>query len=182
MRDIALEQLILRTGDPTRSTLAALAKYDLSFLQQEIGPGASGDNFPLDVGVRELRRYFALVALEVSPLGMFSYAIDTLWHRFIAYSAGYRSFCTRVFGGMVDHQPNTPRTPVPKCALKNFIDAYEHEFGVLPAIWFDSASRVAIERYCSAPAEEPAPVQWSGWTGSIVRDTDTKRYRLGGPS
>lgn len=138
---------------------------DLSFLREPIGVGSEAEEALSDEPIEELKKYFVLVALRVSPLGMFSKTIDIAWHRFLAFSALYREFCFDVFGDYLDHQPNTLETPIPRVALTNFLAGYEKYFGAVPALWFDAVDREALQRFCDTPHLSGSSLAWSGWAG-----------------
>jgi hypothetical protein len=107
----------------------------------------------------------ALVLRSEVPLAMIDRRVDEFWHMFILFTPQYRDFCNEVMGFFVHHQPRTSITPVPESAIKNFVDAYESEYGQLGDFWcegLDEALQNDIRAH-RIPAE--LTFDWSGWTG-----------------
>jgi hypothetical protein len=109
----------------------------------------------------ELKRFMALVAIGIQPLAMIGPTIDAAWHQFVLFTAQYRGFCQTVFRKFIDHQPNTPATPVPAIAWKNFCDGYRRHFGELPEIWLRGLDQDAIR--LTLGTGSVMPTKWSGW-------------------
>lgn len=109
----------------------------------------------------EYQRFLALIALGHENLGMFSEAVDKLWHSHILHTRLYEAFCQRYIGRLVHHVPNltkrvticsnepcqtTCKTPDPHCdecgstddehRPATFRNAYLAAYNCLPpAIW-----------------------------------------------
>lgn len=112
----------------------------------------------------EYQRFLGLIAAGYSPLGMYSEAVDQLWHAHLLCTRLYASFCEQFFGRFIHHTPTLEqniesdapsapctyrclsicKTPAPSCkeeegaptTLVAFVNAYEHFYGMRPpAIW-----------------------------------------------
>lgn len=150
----------------------ALEEYDMSFVWER---GVADGKFkPEETAIleREFKRFLKLVLRETGPLAMINRHVDEVWHLFILFTPQYRSFCKRIMGFFVDHQPLTSKTPVPIGAISNFVKAYRKHFGRIPRTWLDGLDpRIKnIIKNGNIPAE--LSFQWSGWTG--VRKKNTK--------
>ncbi len=56
----------------------------------------------------EYQKFLALILLGHSPLGMFSAAIDQIWHSHVLAMHLYSQFCLTVHGKMILHVPQVP--------------------------------------------------------------------------
>lgn len=59
----------------------------------------------------ELKRFFALCALNPTKFYGMAGAVDDLWHTFILHSVEYRLFCDKYVGGFLDHYPDRIYVP-----------------------------------------------------------------------
>lgn len=87
----------------------------------------------------ELGRFFRLHADRIRQgnrafLPMFSERIDAAWHQLTADPAAYAAFCAEHAGAPVTHVSTMGKGAVP------WIAEYEERFGMLPVVWFASAS------------------------------------------
>jgi hypothetical protein len=89
----------------------------------------------IDQAIEEFRKYLKLVALGHRSIGMNSREVDEVWHTFILFTRDYMSFCDRVYGSYLHHQPSIPSQPLGSEPAQLFIEAYRQEFGEPPAIW-----------------------------------------------
>lgn len=164
--------------------LRRIYAYKLNFLDERLLTEAGMNRTEIRQAVLEFRRFLCLVAVSKGPLAVIGPKIDEVWHQFVLFTPQYRKFCEEVFGGTVDHQPNTVMTPVPTSAIENFLTLYKKFFGPLPAIWFRGMKREMRNYLKSQDFSTPPPVRWSGWTGTFhqgstprshVRHRDRKR-------
>jgi hypothetical protein len=112
---------------------------------------------------REFRRFMALVVLGYSPLGMLGRVVDEFWHQFILFTREYETFCRRVFGFFVHHQPDTPVSRVPGESGVTFVESYRRHFGELPPIWFERMPEVVKQFYSQPTLIGDAPRWASAW-------------------
>jgi hypothetical protein len=54
----------------------------------------------------EYWKFMGLIAQGFTGLGMFSNAVDTIWHAHILNTPRYEKFCMAIFGRMIHHVPN----------------------------------------------------------------------------
>jgi len=54
----------------------------------------------------EYWKFMGLIALGFTGLGMFSHAVDTIWHTHILNTPLYEQFYMAIFGRMIHHMPN----------------------------------------------------------------------------
>jgi hypothetical protein len=115
-----------------------------------------------DALLPEYQRYLALIMLGYTPLGMFSFDVDKIWHSHVLCSHLWADFCLRLHGRMINHVAQVPEGPyesgaicttcrscrncsgggqgcdhaTPSGTAQDFISAYAQAFGVKPsAIW-----------------------------------------------
>ena len=119
----------------------------------------------------EYQKFLALVAIGHRNMGMFSEAVDKLWHTHILNTQLYETFCNRFFGTFMHHAPNLSRnivnegictpqckTPQPPCNIKPrgegatqptfdyFRGAYQSAFGPIASLWdLHSTDAVALQ-------------------------------------
>jgi len=55
--------------------------------------------------------------------------MDEIWHAHILYTRDYRAFCEKVFGGYLDHQPNSEDHEMTGENLNILLSLHEKEFG-----------------------------------------------------
>src|SRR5947207_10678007 len=72
--------------------------------------GITGEEF--DQTLPEYQKFLALVAIGHRHLGMFSEAVDKIWHAHILNTQLYEVFCACFFGNFMHHSPNLSRTTV----------------------------------------------------------------------
>src|SRR5205823_112792 len=94
-------------------------QYDIRFLERKFCEEFDYSRTDFEVAVEGLNTFFSLIRDNPGPLAVSRRRVDDLWHTFILFTPQYREFCTRYFGKYVDHQPNTPATPVPPEAFFN---------------------------------------------------------------
>lgn len=88
----------------------------------------------VEASIRDLRRYFKLIALGYRDLGMTSPDVDDAWHALILDTREYAEFCERNFGRFIHHRPLRSSEPEESAkAAANFHAAYTEVFGGLPA-------------------------------------------------
>lgn len=61
-----------------------------------------------DVLLPEYQRYLGLILLGYSPLGMFSFDVDKLWHSHILCTHLWADFCLRLHGRPINHVAQVP--------------------------------------------------------------------------
>src|SRR5277367_4404316 len=110
-------------------------EYDLRFVEREFCEKFDYSPADFENAVQELNTFFCLIGRNQGPLAVSSRRVDDLWHTFILFTPQYRQFCTRYFGRYVDHQPNTPSTPVSPEAFLNTFRALHEKFGHVPNEW-----------------------------------------------
>src|SRR5438874_735658 len=54
----------------------------------------------------EYWKFMGLIAQGHTGLGMFSTAVDKIWHAHILNTPRYEQFCIAIFGRMIHHAPN----------------------------------------------------------------------------
>jgi len=116
--------------------LRKIEDYDLTYLLENlIGRiGLSGDDAA--EAVFELKRYFGIIALQDSPLGIpQDSVVDEAWHEFIVFTSQYKKFCKEVFGEFIEHQPRTKQFLVPRSALYNLVNCYKKYYGKMGKAW-----------------------------------------------
>lgn len=99
---------------------------------------------------REVKRFLVLArATGDTPWEPCSRRVDEAWRQLVLFTREYGQFCTRYFGGYVQH---TPRRAVPPLAAEEpprrrepsfeaFRTRYQQLFGVpLPDLWYDHQS------------------------------------------
>lgn len=61
-----------------------------------------------DALLPEYQRYLALIMLGHTPLGMFSFDIDKVWHSHVLCSHLWADFCLRLHGRPINHVAQVP--------------------------------------------------------------------------
>lgn len=107
----------------------------------------------VDEAILEFRKYFMLIALGNTGLGMTSKEVDEVWHTFILFTISYMDFCNDVFGTYLHHQPNTSINPLPSNSGQKMRDAYHKVFGEVPAIWRGKAT--GADCNCTTNCQDP---------------------------
>lgn len=146
-----------------------LRNYDLEFLKEKFEEKGLFAELSFQDVAKSLKEFFELVAGGGErPLALLSKPVDELWHLFITFTPQYRQFCSSIMGFYVDHQPHTPRTPVPAEAIVNFIGDYERHFHREPGdIWFWGIDDDTARSLKCGIVPESFQFKWSGWTGKI---------------
>jgi hypothetical protein len=148
-----------------QNAIERIATYPFGFVVKKlVADGVIPDRLSAEAET-ELRRFFALVALDIAPLAMIGPVVDEVWHQFVLFTPQYRRFCLDTLGFFVDHQPDTDETPIPIEAGKNFVNGYRKHFGEIPAVWFEGMTPETVEYYNEAAFRTRPPMRWSGWTG-----------------
>jgi len=113
----------------------------------------------------ELERFFELTRKTNLPLAMISRQVDLLWHTFIQFTESYAAFCQSRFGEMIHHRSRTPHSPVPDAAVRNFVKAYERNFGPLTERWIETAEPALLAFALGKTDSLDPAARWSGWPG-----------------
>ena len=61
-----------------------------------------------DTLLPEYQRFLGLFMLGYSPLGMFSFDVDQIWHSHVLASHLWAQFCLEYHGKMINHVPQVP--------------------------------------------------------------------------
>ncbi|MER6912540.1 hypothetical protein ABT354_12795 [Streptomyces sp. NPDC000594] len=108
---------------------------------------------------RELGRFLAIAGQRFEngegPAGMFSRAVDAVWHRMLTIP-GYAAFSIEHAGTVLGHRETNGSGPI------SWVAVYEEEYGPLPGIWFTDADGV-LDKAALARYEE---------TGEVVAEWD----------
>jgi hypothetical protein len=133
-------------NEPEESLLDAL-DYEVPQLVDElVADRIADDEADARLLFREVKRYLVLVkASDDTPWAMCSRRIDAAWLRFMLFTREYVEFCTRFFGGYVQHGPaGVPplawqgRPAYAEPSFSAFQARYEWFFGEpLPDAWYD---------------------------------------------
>jgi len=105
-----------------------IEQYSLNHLRELLDKNIVPEGL-FDEAVREYKRYMFLVR-NYSPLGMFSRAVDEVWHCHLD-TPDYVKFCEQAVGCFVHHVPGSMHDRA------HFEEAYKAVFLVVPppAIW-----------------------------------------------
>ena len=76
----------------------------------------------LDSGIDNLKRYYALAAIEPEGDHAVSQPVDPFWHAHILFSQDYVDFCDKAFGIYLHH---VPLDTADSKAVANIRDVYE---------------------------------------------------------
>lgn len=68
--------------------------------------GIASEQF--DALLPEYRRYLGLIMLGYSPLGMFSFDVDKVWHSHVLCTHLWADFCLRLHGNLINHVAQVP--------------------------------------------------------------------------
>jgi hypothetical protein len=159
------DDLMLLLSTKEKELLDRLERFDLSFATEKLITEGRLTVEEIPYVVREFRRFMALAGFGVFPLAMIGPRVDELWHQLILFTKKYEEFCLSTVGRFIEHQPDTPSTPIPVEAGENFRSAYRKYFGDIPAIWFKGMSPATSDYYKQAVLVGRPPTAWSGWAG-----------------
>lgn len=144
---------------------AYIDSYDFSFLKDRFSDKvASSDKQFLEIQ-QEFKRFVKMMLKFKGPLAVLGQKIDEFWHTFILFTPQYRQFCDNVLGRYIDHQPNTPSTPVPPIAITNFYKIYEAQYGEVNELWNEGMDAETVTSLRSGMVPNDFEYKWSGWTG-----------------
>lgn len=95
--------------------LEYIEKFDLSVQKNTYVAKGRCESIHVGTIERELKRFLSLpllLSFEDRKYDSFvpSGAVDGLWHRFILHTRDYRTFCDEVYGGYLDHNPESSKT------------------------------------------------------------------------
>ncbi|MEN9328570.1 MAG: hypothetical protein RI947_1378 [Candidatus Parcubacteria bacterium] len=134
-------EVLVPMAPTLRRAIERIATHDFSVIRGKI---LKEDALPLDVvdqAIDEFRRFFILIRLGYTDLGMPSKVVDEVWHTFILFTRMYHAFCDEVMGGYVHHLPCTIDEPIPTSTVSSLYAAYEEAFGFRPGpLWRDDAA------------------------------------------
>ena len=92
--------------EPEASLLDALDYEAPQLVDKLVADRIADDEADARLLFREVKRYLVLVkASDDTPWPMRSRRIDAAWHQFMLFTREYIQFCTRFFGGYVQHGP-----------------------------------------------------------------------------
>lgn len=74
--------------------------------QQELAEkGLEVDQQYLASGIHALKQYYAVALLDPDNMHAVSERVDPFWHSHIVFTRDYVSFCDRIFGEYIHHEP-----------------------------------------------------------------------------
>lgn len=128
-------------------------------LQQEHLDWKSGF---IDGGLEYLRRYYALMLLDPLNYHAVPAPLDPFCHTHILFSRDYLSFCRKLFGQFMHHQP----LPASDARMARFVrDLYDYTYGVQRKLFKDvdrewwPAPQVEVPQFCYFRDVTDAPVR-----------------------
>ena len=162
-----------------KNRLAHLMEQDLNYVSWKCVSEASLSAGDVQIAEKEFKRFMALVIIGYSPLAMFGKVVDEFWHQFVLFTREYKTFCAKVVGYFVHHQPDTPVSRVPEGSGKVFVEAYRKHFGELPVVWFRQLPAAVREFYSRAElnGKVPWPANVPRWSAWVAKSASIKRPR-----
>lgn len=125
----------------------------------------------------EVKRYLVLNHVDrTKTWKMYSLRVDEAWHQFVLFTVEYVAFCNRYFGHYVHHAPSNAPDPgfgerAPAATFAEFAERYREMFGSEPALLWDDASSVALQRRV-----------FNDWTGQLRVHPAGEMVDLVGPA
>ncbi len=97
----------------------------------------------VDEGIANLKRYYALAALEPGKDHAVSQPVDPFWHAHILFSHDYSEFCERAFGHYLHHVPldheDTAAVSRVRAVYEDTLQGQRRYFGNLNEAWWPAA-------------------------------------------
>jgi len=143
----------------------AIDQLDLSFVRERIAATENLEGHDVEKVEMEFKKFMKLVLCTDGPLAVIDKRVDELWHAFILFTPQYQRFCEDTMGFFVHHQPRTSTTPVPICAISNFVRMYREKYGEVDPFWFELLEPEVEACIRSGRVPESLGFKWSGWTG-----------------
>lgn len=121
---------------PEARTVAVLARYDLTPVQQHLLAERALPPPWIDEALYEFRRYLGLHLALSGLVLMPSPIVDKIWHTCLLFTEVYDDFCHRAFGRFIHHDPWVSGKPDELPALwSRFAGAYRRMYGDFGHIW-----------------------------------------------
>ena len=137
-----MDSLGIRTDCPLTAEqaarLSALATFDLTAIRDRLRRDERIPPEWIDASILEFRRYVGLSVLGYRELGMYSVAIDEVWHTTLLFTRLYADLCDTVFGHFMHHAPadgHEAGEETYRAGYLRFKEAYERTYGPLADAW-----------------------------------------------
>jgi hypothetical protein len=138
MRALGVRADLALTAEQTLR-LAILADFDLESIRDRLTREARVPPEWIDAAILEFRRYVGLRVLGHAELGMYSAAVDEVWHTTLLHTALYADMCDQVLGRFLHHRPadghEAAGAEAYRAGFVRFRQAYEDAYGPLAGIW-----------------------------------------------